>query len=198
MRNPYLNSVLALAIGILTLSSPASAFEMTGLLGYDLNLMTNKPTNTVSTGGGIAYAFMVRTEVANNGKLESGFLYTPTSISTNYIFGDVKSTGSFWIIPLLYRFDLRSPFFSLGIGPDYATFGSSQLSVNNASIVSSSYQSNFGAEVSFQASQEIGEDLSVVLDLRYRKGLGDAITFSNEGTKFNFALFALGLQKRLE
>lgn len=193
-----MKTLLALFIALAALSSNALALEMAGLLGYDFNLMSGKPTNTVRTGGGVSYVFLIRTEVANNGKLESGFLYTPTSITTSYATVDVKSTGSFWILPLLYRFDLGSPFFSLGLGADYATFGSSQLSANPGGIISSSYQSHFGLEASFEANQDVGEDLSAVLDLRYRQGLGDAITFSSQGTKFNFLMIALGVQKRLE
>lgn len=188
----------ALFLVLLLLLAPSTqAFEMAGILGYDFNLMRGKPINTVASGGGVTYGFFGRLDLSDASKIESGFLYAPTSLTTHYSFGDVKSSGSYWLIPLLYRFDLMAPFFSLALGLDYAVVGTNSISINGT-IPASSYQSHLGAEVSFQAVQDLGENLGALFDLRYRQGLQDAISFGTQGTQFNFLLVALGLQKRLE
>ena len=180
-------------------SFSASAFEMVGLMGYDLNLMANKPSNTVKTGGGIGYGFIARLDLGP-GKIESGFLYTPLSITTSVASNEAKTSGSYWIMPVLYRFEIIPPFISLAAGLDYAIQGSTNIAVNGllANPASSGYQNHFGGEVSLEAAQDIGENLSAILDVRYRQAFGDAITFSGQATKYNFMMFALGFQKRLE
>lgn len=189
---------IALTVAYAGVPVHAEEFELTGLVGYDLNLMTHKPSNAIETKGGVAYAFSARTELGI-GKIESGFIYTPTSITTdNAYLGHEKSSGAYWFLPLLYRFDLFPPFLTFAIGPDYGVVSSNVLSVNNGIYSSSDYKNHFGAEVSLEVAQDLGENLSAVLDVRYRAGLGDAIVFNNQGTKLNFLLFALGLQKRLE
>ena len=188
-----------LLLSLLLFSSlSAQAVELTGIVGYDLNLMSNKPSNATGTKGGVVYGFSARIN-AGPGQLEGGFLYTPLSVTTTVPFlGDEKSSGSYWLIPLLYRFEVLPPFLSIGIGPDYAFVGSNTLSTNFGNYSTSAFSNNLGAEASLQATQDLGENLSAVLDIRYRMGLQDSITFNGSPSKFNFLLFALGLQKRLE
>ncbi len=187
-----------LLLSLLLLSASAQAVELTGLVGYDLNLMSNKPSNATNTKGGVVYGFSARID-AGPGKLEAGFIYTPLSITVATPFiGDEKSSGSYWLLPVLYRFEFLPPFFSFGIGPDYAFVGSNTLSTTQGNFSTSAFSNNLGAEASLQGAQDVGENLSIVLDIRYRMGLQDSISFNGVPSKFNFLMFAFGLQKRLE
>ena len=190
--------LILLSSVLISATTHAIPLELTGLVGYDVNLMSNKPSNTTDTHGGVTYGFSARTDFFA-GKIETGFLYTPLSITTtNPFLGDEKSSGAYWIVPLLYRFDVFPPFLTLAFGPDYAVVGNNTLSLNAGNYTTSAYNSHFGGEVSAQGVQDLGENLSAVLDIRYRAGFSDAITINNQGTKFNFLLIAFGLQKRLE
>jgi hypothetical protein len=187
-------------LALLLLSSPqAIAYEMLGLVGYDFNLMTNKPSNTVRSAGGIGYGFIGRLDLGP-GRLETGFLYTPLSITTNISTIEVKTSGSYWIVPVLYRYEIVPPFLSMALGADYAIQGSTNIAANGSlgNAASTEFQNHFGLEASLEAAQDLGEDLSLVLDIRYRYALGDAITLSNQALKYNFTMVAIGFQKRLE
>ena len=179
----------------------ANAFELLGLVAYDIGSYTPKPSNYVNTQNGLGYAFFGRLDLGP-GKVESGFIYTPTSITTrtpSQSF-DIKTAGSYWILPVLYRYSFYEPFFSIAVGLDYAFIGNTAVSVVGTPInnpATSGYQSNFGGEISFEASQDLGENLSLVFDARYRRGFQNAITFENTTSKFHFVMLALGLQKAL-
>lgn len=183
----------------LLVSIPSHAFEMLGMLSYNIGSLSAKPPNYRSLTDGIGYTFLGRLDLGP-GQLESGFQFTPTSIATLQGATEVTANGSFWILPLMYRYSFFPPFFSLGLGFDYAVVGTNNLSISGSQAigVTSGYQSHFGAQVSAMASQDLGEDISLVLDLRYRAGLADAITYSNVGSKYNFFIIALGIQKHLE
>ena len=172
---------------------------MLGLVAYDGSLFSPAASNQVGSAGGIGYGFFGRLDLGP-GMIESGFLYSQMSITTHYAFGDVKSSGGYWIIPLLYRIQLLPPFFSIAAGPDIAILGSNRVSVDESlySVPSSGFKTHFGAEVSLEANQDLGENLSVVLDTRYRRGFGNAITINGEGIQYHSYIIALGLQKRLE
>ena len=202
-------SLLVLSIFLTLTSANTFAFEMLGLISYDISSIQNKPSNYGSTQNGLGYNFFGRIDLGP-GKLESGFMYAPAGVTTHEAsLGDVKMTGSYWIIPLIYRYSFYEPFFSLGVGFDYAAVGNTALTVNGApyNIASnnSGYQSHFGAEISGEATQDLGENLSAVLDVRYRMGLSNGITFLNldptvtsAQSKYNFFMIAIGLQKRLD
>jgi hypothetical protein len=191
---------LALFLSFTALSPmQASAFEMLGLISYNFGQVNPQPSTYKSLSNGIGYTFLGRMDLGP-GQLESGFQFTPTSLNYQETIGEVKATGSYWILPLLYRFTFLPPFFSIGVGVDYAVVGTNNLTVAGTSVSgqSSGYQSHFGAQVSFEANQDLGENLSAVLDVRYRAGLANAITISSEGAKYNFWIIALGIQKHLD
>ncbi len=179
------------------------SFEMLGLIGYSGSLFSSQPSNYVRAGGAVAYGFMGRLNLGS-GQLESGFLYTQASITNRQLFGDVKTLGSYWIIPFLYRLPVLPPFVTLALGPDFAILGTNSITVdgNVVNASSSGFKSHFGLQLSAQAIQDVGENLSVVLDTRYRRGLGDAILITdngvNQGVKYQAFFILLGLQKRLE
>lgn len=188
-------------LALFTLLNPISsgAFEMLGLISYNLGQVTPKPSTYSGLSNGIGYTFLGRAEIGP-GLLESGFQFTPTSITTQQTFGEVKAIGSYWILPLMYRYIFLPPFFSIAVGTDFAVVGTNNLSVGGTKVngLTSGYRSHFGAQISLEANQDLGENLSGVLDIRYRGGLADAITFGNEGSKYNFWIIALGIQKHLE
>lgn len=182
-------------------SSSAFAYEMQGLISYNVSQIESKPSNFSSSGDGIGYSFLGRFDLGP-GQLESGFLFTPTSITTTQSTHEVKFTGTYWIFPLMYRIHFFPPFFSFAFGGDYAVVGTTNLiydgntlAINN---INSGYLSHFGAQASLQATQDLGEDLSLVLDLRYRKGLGTSINLSGAEPKYSFFMVGLGIQKHLE
>lgn len=184
----------------LFLFTPAApAFEMLGMISYNLGQINPKPTNYLSSSNGIGYTFLGRLDLGP-GLIESGFQFIPTSISTTQSFGELKATGSYWILPLMYRYVFFPPFLSIAVGGDYAVVGTNNLSVGGTQVngLTSGYRSHFGAQASFEVNQDLGEDLSLVLDIRYRAGLANAITYGTEGSKYNFWVIALGIQKHLE
>lgn len=184
---------------LLTLPLQSSAYEMLGLISYNIGSIDPKPSKYTGVSNGIGYTFLGRMDLGP-GQLESGFQFTPTSISTLETFGEVKTTGTYWILPVMYRYTFFPPFFSVAVGGDYAVVGTTSLSVGGTQVngITSGYRSHFGLQVSLEANQDLGEDISLVLDLRYRAGLANAITYGNEGSKYNFAIIALGIQKHLE
>ncbi len=179
----------------------ASAYEMQGMISYNISQLESKPSNFSSSGDGIGYTFLGRFDLGP-GQVESGFLFTPTSIATTQTTHEAKFTGTYWIFPLLYRFTFFPPFYSFGIGADYAVVGTSNLIFDGNPLpsnnINSGYLSHFGAQASLQATQDLGENLGIVLDLRYRKGLGTAISVSGADTKYSFFIIALGIQKHLD
>ncbi len=187
------------ALALLFASSHAHAFEMLGLVTNNGSLFSPSAPNQVDTSGGIGYAFFGRLEMGP-GSIESGFLYSQASITTRQSYGDVKNQAGYWILPVLYRYQFLPPFFSIAAGPDIAILGSNKVSVDQTlyTVPTSGFKTNFGAEVSLEATQDLGENLSAVLDARYRKGFGNAITVSGVGITYNSYVIALGLQKRLE
>ena len=184
---------------ILLTASSSHAYEMLGLISYNLSAIDPKPTNFTKASNGIGYTFLGRFDLGP-GLIETGFQFTPTSITTTQSFGEVKVTGAYWILPIMYRYVFLPPFFSVAVGMDYAVVGSSNLSVSGAQVsgLTSGYRSHFGVQASFDVNQDLGENISAVLDLRYRQGLADAITFSNVGSHYNYWVIALGIQKHLE
>lgn len=198
MKNTHLfKLVLALSMNVAT---SAQAFDMTGMISYNIGQLSQKPTTYVEKSNSIGYAFFGRLDLGP-GQLESGFHYVPVSITTQKSFGEVKTSGSYWILPLMYRFTFLPPFFSFALGVDYAVEGNTKIDVGgtlNGSGGSSGYRSHFGYQGSLAAAQDLGENLSAVLDFRYRGGLGEAIAFDGVNTKYNFFTIALGLQKHLD
>jgi hypothetical protein len=190
--------LMILSIGFSAVS--ASAFEMQGLIGYDAPMYTQKPIGYQSSGGGVSYSFYGRFDLGP-GAIESGFIYVPTSLTWNLSgVGNVTANGSYWLIPILYRVPILPPFMNLAIGPDFAYMGNTTFSVQGTSLPSSGsgFKSHFGAEASLQALQDLGENLSAVLDLRYRQAIGYSLAIGNEEAHFNFFMISLGIQKRLE
>jgi hypothetical protein len=193
-------SNLALACLLLTPLS-ANAFDMVGLISYNMGQLSNPPSNYVDRGNALGYGFLGRLDFGP-GQIESGFLYSAVSITTSKSFGEIKSKGSYWMLPLMYRFHFLPPFFSFAAGFDYAVEGYSNIEIASASLNgnggSSGYRSHFGYQLSLEAAQDLGENLSAVLDLRYRGGLGEAIAFDGQNTKYNFVMISIGLQKHLD
>jgi len=182
------------------LSAPAShSYELLGLISYNFSQVTPAAAVYSSTKNEIGYTFLGRVDFGP-GLVETGFEFIPTSITTNQSFGPAVATGNYWILPLMYRYIFLPPFLSAAIGLDYAVCGSSLLSVSGsqANGITSGYKSHFGAEVSLEANQDLGENLSLALDFRYRQGLAPAISFNNVGSNYNFLIIALGIQKHLE
>jgi hypothetical protein len=177
----------------------AHSVELLGLISYDGTNYSTKPANYKGSGGGIGYGFLGRLDFGP-GLIETGFLYTATSITTTEPFGDVKTNGSFWIIPLMYRIYVVPPFISVALGVDYAILSTSSVEVAGSQIgnYSSGYRSHFGLEGSVEALQDLGENLSAVLDVRYRYGLANTLSLSGVGVRYQAYIISLGLQKRLE
>jgi hypothetical protein len=193
-------SLLNLAFGCLMLASSAQAVEMAGFAGYTGSIYPSKPVEYVRTTGGVGYGFLTRIDLGP-GQIESGFLYTPTSMTYTVGASAVKANGSYWILPLQYRIPIYAPFLSFSFGPDFALKGSTSYSIEGASVSpsASGYKSHFGVQSSLQVSQDLGENLSAILDLRYRQGLNTAITVINgQTTRLNLFMISLGIQKRLD
>ena len=188
---------LALAL-VFTIN--AHAFEVAGLVGYAGSHYSNKPTQYLESTGGVGYEFIARTDLGP-GMIESGFVYSPTSVSYTLGSSEVTADGSFWIIPLLYHFSIYPPFLSMSLGPDFALKGNTHYTIQGPSISpsDSGFQSHFGAQASLQTTQDLGENISAIIDIRYRLGLSHAISIlSTETTKFNFFMVSLGIQKRFD
>jgi hypothetical protein len=188
-----------LVLLFILISHQASAFEMMGMIGYDTPLYSNKPARYESSGGGIGYGFFGRLDLGA-GAVETGFLYAPTSLTWTVASSQVTANGSYWLFPVMYRVDVLPPFLNFAIGPDFAYMGNTSYSIAGASVGSnaSGFKSHFGAQASIQGTQDLGENLSAVLDIRYRQAIGNAIAVSGQSAQFNFFMISLGLQKRLE
>ncbi|MBU6154337.1 MAG: hypothetical protein KGP28_08565 [Bdellovibrionales bacterium] len=190
---------LLLLVAILRVSD-AKAVEMAGFAGYTGSVYPTKPAEYVRSTGGVGYGFLARVDFGP-GQIESGFLYTPTSMTYTVGASEVKANGSYWILPLHYRIPIYSPFLSLSLGPDFALKGGTSYTIEGASVSpsASGYKSHFGVQSGLQASQDLGENLSAILDLRYRHGLNSAISVINsQSTRLNFFMISLGIQKRLD
>lgn len=183
--------------------SISHAFEMTGLVNYDISQITPKPSNYISSNQGIGYSFFGRLDLGP-GQIESGFLYTPVGVTTQVANQNITISGSYWILPVLYRFVFLPPFLSLAAGFDYALVGNSAIVSSDLLNPSSGYKSHFGYEVGIEAVQDVGENLGAVLDVRYRAGIGNAISLPSESSpvqnsvKYDFLIIGLGIQKRLD
>lgn len=193
--------LLLTSLLILLTPNTASAIELAGLVTYNMSQVSSQPSNFVSSDNGIGYAFFGRVPVGP-GKIETGFLYASTGITQTVTGQNLTTQGSYWILPLMYRFDFFPPFFSIAAGLDYAVVANNEILLGGSAIssVSSGYKSHWGFQVGMAAVQDIGENLGVMLDVRYRGGLAPAIAFQNNGgsTKYNFWVVGLGIQKRLE
>jgi hypothetical protein len=188
-----------LALVLSGTSSRAHAFEMVGLVSYNIGIVSPKPATYTSTGNGVGYAFLGRLNWGP-GLIESGFLYTPTSVSSQETFGEVKVSGAYWIFPLMYRFYAIPRVLSIAAGGDYALVSNTNLTVGGSPVdgVTTGYKSHFGVEASIEAAKDMGENLSLVLDVRYRAGLGNALYYGTQNVKYNFTVIAVGLQKFLD
>lgn len=191
--------VLALMLTILIQIPPstAQAFEMQGMISYNLSRIDPKPTNFLDSSNGIGYTFLGRLDLGP-GQIESGFQFIPTSISITETARELKFTGSYWILPVMYRLHFLPPFFSFAIGGDYAAVGTSNVTTQGVTSASTAYRSHFGAQASVQATQDLGENISAVLDCRYRKGLASAVTINNVSSNYDFWSISLGIQKHLD
>src|ERR1035437_6904573 len=87
----------------------SEAYEMLGMISYNLAQVTPKPLAYTSSSNGVGYTFLGRMDLGP-GLLESGFQFILTSIRTQQTFGELKATGSYWILPLMYRYLFFPPF----------------------------------------------------------------------------------------
>lgn len=99
------------------------------------------------------------------------------------------------MIPMLYRYEFWAPYVSIAAGFDYAIQAGTTLSRTQGLTTANGdqYRSHWGWVTSLQVKQDIGEDLSVLLDLRYRKGLASAI----QSSTVSFTSIGLGIVKNL-
>jgi hypothetical protein len=166
-----LKRILKYCVVLAVLNAPlARATELLALLSYDGTVNMQTEANVSPSGNGLGGMLLGHFELGP-GTLETGLIYSNTP---------------YWTIPLLYRVMILPPFVTLAFGPDYAISGTS------------SYKSNLGLEAGAQAIQELGNDFGAVLDLRYRLGLGDAISTNNTSVHYSGYLISLGIQKRFE
>lgn len=204
-KSKILSVLFLLALSFAPQYSNARAFEMLGSINYSLPSFSPKPSTYTSSGGGIGYGFFGRMELGP-GMIESGFVYIPFSMTTHETVIDTKFSGSFWTIPLLYRYWFWEPYLSIAAGVDYAIEGGTELSTSTGPIANGigSFQSHFGAVASLEAKQDVGENLSVVLDVRYRMGLKNAMEYQSTSTgtttnvKASFTTISIGIMKHLE
>ena len=77
---------------LISLLNPISsqAYEMLGMISYNLAQVNPKPTAYTSSTNGIGYTFLGRMDLGP-GLLESGFQFILTSISTQQTFGELKN-----------------------------------------------------------------------------------------------------------
>jgi hypothetical protein len=195
----HFKMILKLLLSLVLFSpfiAEARTFEMMGMVHYANPSFRPNPTGFVQDGGGIGYAFFGRLELGP-GLLESGFLYAPVSYTyaTAITIGrNDKVSSSYWTLPLLYRYEFFAPYLSIATGLDYAIEGGTLSSLAGQLTGTNAYQSHFGWVTSFQAKQDVGENLSIVFDLRYRQGLSPGVLNS----RISFMTFGLGLIKHLE
>jgi hypothetical protein len=195
-----LNTMTRSALAFLTFHASAHAIEITGLTGYHLSSPSPKDPSHLSTKGGVGYGFFTRFELAY-GALESGLLFTPVSTTFSVGTNEVRAGGSYWILPVIFRIPLFSPFLSIGFGPDFGVRGGTSFTIQGTSLASapaSGFRSHFGAQVSLQATQELGDHLGAVLDLRFRQGIGPAISVQSTTSTLSTTQISLGIQKRLD
>ncbi len=200
--NELMKKIISLGVALfltISLVNPvrSNAIEMQGMISYNLGKIDPTPTHYTGSSNAIGYTFLGKFDLGP-GQVETGFQFVPTSITTQETIGEVKHTGSFWILPLLYRFNFLPPFFSLAAGLDYAVVGTSNIVAKGVTTSSDEYRSHFGAQASFQVTQDLGENLSAVLDFRYRNSLANAATINNDGSKYQLWVIGLGIQKHLE
>lgn len=195
------NHLLALLITVFSLlQGPSWAIELAGFTGSHIQNLSPRDPSFVGSGGGIGYGFTARIE-AGIGSIESGFLFSPVSTTFTVGTNEVRAGGSYWILPMLYRIPLVTPFITLGIGPDFAVRGGTSYTIQGTSLASapaSGFRSHFGVQASVQAIQDVGENLAAVLDLRYRQGIGPAISVQSTPSTLGTLMISLGIQKRLE
>jgi hypothetical protein len=180
-----LNTMTRSALAFLTFHASAHAIEITGLTGYHLSSPSPKDPSHLSTKGGVGYGFFTRP------------VSTTFSVGTN----EVRAGGSYWILPVIFRIPLFSPFLSIGFGPDFGVRGGTSFTIQGTSLASapaSGFRSHFGAQVSLQATQELGDHLGAVLDLRFRQGIGPAISVQSTTSTLSTTQISLGIQKRLD
>jgi hypothetical protein len=175
---------LTVALALVGAAGSAEAAEVVALSGIGVPFYSNKSPTFTRTGGGIFLATMLRME-SGAGGFETGILRAGLSAMRNEGATETRSDGSYWIVPVLYRLPLHPPFFHLAIGADYA-FGDS------------TFKSHPGLEAALQAQQDLGNDYGVVLDIRFREGLGTAFSASGQTSGIRILTAALGFQKRLE
>jgi hypothetical protein len=120
----------------------------------------------IADGEGFHFGILARQD-SQIATLEGGVLRT--SASRNSV-----REEKVWILPALVSIPVRAPFVSLALGPDYAITPSS----------------HFGLESAMELNQDLGNNFSAIVDIRYREGLG--------GNGLRFFLGSFGLQKRLE
>jgi hypothetical protein len=208
-KAPRTQLFLTALIGLWGLSSPYSSparaelppVELMGVVGYNINQFETPPSIYRGKENAMAYGFLGKMDLGP-GQIETGFLFTQATLNVQEPFGFTTISGTYWMLPLLYRYTFLAPFFSVAAGFDYALVGTRGLTVSGASLptstVGSGFRGHWGLEFSFQAAQDLGENLSLVLDVRRRQGLADAIALSGEGTRLHFTMVGLALQKRLE
>ena len=198
---------LATFLVVLVASSPlcfARDFEMMGIVHSVLSQHNPKPPSFQDQGGGLGYAFFGRLEVGP-GMIETGFSYLPTSMTVRQVNQSIEISGSYWTLPLLYRVELWAPYVSFAAGMDYGIVGGTQVSVNGPlQGATVNYVSHFGAVASLQIKQDVGENLSLMLDVRYRVGMRDALSVPDPSQGISTAStlrmtsIGIGLVKHLE
>jgi len=174
----------ALLPALVVAGAASHAAEVVALSGIDVPFFSSKPSTFVRTGNGVFAAALLRFE-AGSGNFETGILRAGASVTRQTGAFETRSDGSFWIAPFLYRIPLNAPFFHAAIGADYA-FGAGSL------------KSHPGLQAALQASQDLGDDFGVVIDLRYREGLGTGFVANGQSSGFRMLMASLGFQKRLE
>jgi hypothetical protein len=195
-----LPSFLLLGLSFGLLGEPSRALEVTGFTGWHSQSASPKDPSFSGSGGGIGYGFSTRVD-AGFGGWESGFLFSPVSLNFNVGTSEVRAGGSYWILPIIYRIPLIAPFITFGLGPDFAVRSGTSYTIQGTSLASapaSGFRSHFGAQASVQAVQEVGENLAAVLDLRYRQGIGPAISIQSTPSTLATFMISLGVQKRLD
>lgn len=179
--------------------SYARTFEMMGSVHYVIPQLSPNPNSFSKSTNAVGYGFSGRLELGP-GQVESGFQYVPVGFMSNHSFGKVETTAGYWTFPILYRFYLFEPFFSIAGGLDYALVGNTRINSTstNANDLTSGFVSHFGYVFNFEAKQDVGNNLSLVLDFRFRQGLAPAITFDRTSSTLRWFAIGIGIQKLLE